>query len=116
MQLEPVRRLPYDFDASAEALTIGTVDLVEYRFGAAVGSWTREAITAADRLRLVILAPTPAATGFWHDRQVSLTNGAAVLLGQTAGRWQTKAGSAWNPGQRATPDGPGHRRPVGRVQ
>jgi AraC-like DNA-binding protein len=92
MQLEPVRRLPYDFSASAEALTIGTVDLVEYRFGAAVGSWTREAITTADRLRLVILAPTPAATGSWHDRQVSLTNGAAALLGQTDGRWQTQEG------------------------
>jgi AraC-like DNA-binding protein len=92
MQLEPVRRLPYAFDASAEALTVGTVDLVEYRFGAAVGSWTREAITAADRLRLVILAPTPAATGSWHDRQVSLINGAAVLLGQTGGRWQTQEG------------------------
>jgi AraC-like DNA-binding protein len=92
MQLEPVRRLPYDFDASAEALTIGTVDFVEYRFGAAVGSWTREAITAPERLRLVILAPTPAATGSWHDRHVSLTNGAAVLLGQTDGRWQTQEG------------------------
>ena len=92
MQLEPVHRLPYAFDASAEVLTIGTVDLVEYRFGAAVGSWTREAITAADRLRLVILAPTAAATGSWHDRQVSLTKGAAVLLGQTGGGWQTQEG------------------------
>jgi AraC-like DNA-binding protein len=92
MQLEPVRRLPYDFDASAEALTIGAVDVVEYRFGAAVGSWTREAIMSADRLRLVILAPTPAATGSWYDRRVSLADGAAVLLGETEGRWQTREG------------------------
>jgi AraC-like DNA-binding protein len=92
MQLEPVRRLPYAFDASAEALTIGAVDIVEYRFGAAVGSWTGEAIMATDRLRLVILAPTPAATGSWYDRRVSLADGAAVLLGETEGRWQTREG------------------------
>ena len=35
MQLEPVDRLPRNFDASAESLTVGSVDLVEYRFGAA---------------------------------------------------------------------------------
>jgi AraC-like DNA-binding protein len=92
MQLEPEGRLPYDFDASAEALKVGDVDIVEYRFGAAVGSWTREGISAVGRLRLVILAPAPGAIGSWHGRELSLADGAAVLLGQTDGRWQTPHG------------------------
>ena len=92
MQLEPLDRLPHEFDASAEALTVGDVDVVEYRFGAAVGSWTREAITASDRLRLVILAPVPRASGSWHGHDLSLQGGAAVLLGQTDGHWQAPEG------------------------
>jgi hypothetical protein len=87
MQLEPVRRLPYRFDASAEALTVGAIDFVEYRSSAAVGSWTRDAITAAERLRLMILAPTRNGSGSCYGQQLSLADGAAVLLGQTDGRW-----------------------------
>jgi AraC-like DNA-binding protein len=92
MQLEPPRGGASGFSASAEALTVGAVDLVEYRFGAAVGTWTREGITAAERLRLVILAPTSDATGFWHGHQLSLADGAAVLLGETEGGWRTRHG------------------------
>lgn len=87
MQLEPVRGLPYEFDACAEALTVGAVDFVEYRSGAAVGSRTRDAITPAERLRLMILAPTPNGSGSCHGQQLSLAEGGAVLVGQTDGRW-----------------------------
>lgn len=44
MRLEPRRRGPGGFDASAESLSVDDVDLVEYRFGPAVGSWTLEGI------------------------------------------------------------------------
>ena len=92
MQLEPVDKLPDEFDASAEVLALGDVDIVEYRFGAAVGSWTHEATEPSDRLRLVILAPTTGATGSWHHRELSLADGAAVLLGRTDGRWRAPHG------------------------
>ncbi len=92
MQLEPVQKLPYEFNASAEVLTLGEVDIVEYRFGPAVGSWTLEATEPSDRLRLVILAPATGATGCWHDRELSLADGAAVLLGRTEGRWRAPQG------------------------
>ena len=92
MRLEPLGRPSRGFDASAEALSVGDVDLVEYRFGPAVGSWTREGITSAERLRLVILAPAVGGTGSWHGRQLSLEGGAAVLLGTTAGRWEAEQG------------------------
>lgn len=92
LQLEPLHRRPYDFTASAEALGIGDVDFVEYRSGAVYGRWTREATAAADRLRLMILAPTPDASGFCHDDQYSLDPGAAVLVGATDGGWQVPQG------------------------
>jgi AraC-like DNA-binding protein len=92
MQLEPRRRGPGDFDASAEALSVDDVDLVEYRFGPAIGSWTREGIAPAERLRLVILAPSGGAVGSWHGCRLSLRGGAAVLLGDTPGRWETDHG------------------------
>jgi len=92
MHLEPLGRPSRGFDASAEALSVGDVDLVEYRFGPAVGSWTRDGITSAERLRLVILAPSGGGSGSWHDRQLSLEDGAAVLLGSTAGRWEARCG------------------------
>jgi AraC-like DNA-binding protein len=93
MQLEPRRPSgPGDFDASAEALSVVDVDLVEYRFGPAIGSWTREGIAPAERLRLVILAPSGGAVGSWHGRRLSLQGGAAVLLGETPGRWETEHG------------------------
>jgi AraC-like DNA-binding protein len=92
MRLEPLGQEGGDFDASAEALTVDDVDLVEYRFGAAIGSWTKEAIAPAGRLRLVILAPASGAGGHWHGRSLSLSDGAAVLLGETAGHWETEVG------------------------
>jgi AraC-like DNA-binding protein len=92
MQLEPRRRGSADFDASAEALSLDDVDLVEYRFGPATGSWTREGIAPAERFRLVILAPSGGAVGSWHGRRLSLRGGAAVLLGETAGGWETEHG------------------------
>src|ERR1700761_9456692 len=57
MRLEPRGAEAGAFDASAEALAVDDIDLVEYRFGPAVGSWTRDGITPAERLRLVLLAP-----------------------------------------------------------
>jgi hypothetical protein len=63
MRLEPVNRVPHAFNASAQALTFGEVYIVEYRFGSAVGSWAREALAASDRVRLVILARSPGASG-----------------------------------------------------
>src|ERR671937_725757 len=92
MQLEPVDKLPREFDASAEVLALGEVDIVEYGFGPAVGSWTREATEPSDRLRLVMLAPAPHATGSWHQRELPLADGAAVLLGNTDGRWRAPRG------------------------
>jgi AraC-like DNA-binding protein len=92
MRLEPVHRHPHDFSASAEALAVGDVDIVEYRFGAAIGSWTREAIEATDRLRLVIVAPASGACGSWHRHELSLADGAALLLGRTDGRFRAPHG------------------------
>ena len=92
MQLEPVRKLPYDFDARAEALTVGAVNFIEHRSGAVIGSWTRDATAAAERLRLMIVAPTPAGIGSCHGQQFSLAHGAAVLVGGSDGGWQTRDG------------------------
>lgn len=92
MTLEPARRGPIDFDARAELLSVGTVSVYEYRFGAAIGSWTRQAAAAAGRLRLMLIAPTPAATGHCHGQEISLARGAALLVGRTDGRLQTQEG------------------------
>jgi AraC-like DNA-binding protein len=92
MRLEPVRGLARDFDASAGVLAVGEVDIVEYRFGAAVGSWTHDAVEPSARLRLVLLAPAPGASGSWHRHELSLADGAAVLLGRTDGRWRAPHG------------------------
>jgi AraC-like DNA-binding protein len=92
MRLEPVDTLPRNFQASAEVLGDGEADVVELHCGPALGSWQREATEAADRLRLVILAPTPAAVGHWHGQDVSLEKGAVALLGNTDGSWRAPAG------------------------
>ncbi len=92
MRLEPLRRLPHDFNASAEVLALGEVDVVEYRFGAAIGSWTREAIVPTDRLRLVIVARAKDARGFWHGHELSLGKEAAGLLGGTEGGFRAPHG------------------------
>jgi len=81
-----------DFDACAEAVSLDGVKLVEYRFGAAAGSWSREDIEPARRLRLAILGATPDATGSWHHNQLSLDREAAALLGNTDGCWQVPHG------------------------
>ena len=92
MRLEPVKRVPRAFDASAQALTFGEVYIVEYRFGSAVGTWAREPLAASDRVRLVILARPPGAGGSWHRHELSLADGAAVLIGATGGRWRAPHG------------------------
>ena len=94
MQLDPIGPVPSDFRSSAEALGVGTVDIVdivdivELNCGPAVGSWEREAIERSDRLRLALVAPTLGATGGWHGRDISLSSGAASLLGSTDGIWR----------------------------
>ena len=90
--LEPVNPLPADFRSSAAALGVGQVDIVEIRCAPATGSWPRDAIEPADRLRLALLAPTPGGTGHWHGRESSLTHGSATLLGRTYGRWYAPGG------------------------
>lgn len=90
MRLEPARRPPFDFDASVEALVVGDVDFIEHRSGPAVGSWTREAAQASDRLRLMMVAPTPGGVGAFYDRKLSLEQGGAVLIGDSGGLWQTE--------------------------
>ena len=90
MRLEPARKAPFDFDASVEALEVGEVDFVEHRSGPAVGSWTREAARASGRLRLMMVAPTRRGVGAFYGKRISLERGAAVLVGDTAGLWETK--------------------------
>jgi AraC-like DNA-binding protein len=60
--------------------------------GPATGWWTREDTEPADRLRLVLLAPTPRGTGSWHQCDVPLTGGAVALLGRTGGQWHCPHG------------------------
>ena len=86
MQLDPIGRTPRDFRAGAEVLGVGQVDLVELTCGPAIGTWAREGIESADRLRLALVAPAPG-TGAWHGCEVSLARGAVALLGGTDGRW-----------------------------
>jgi AraC-like DNA-binding protein len=43
-------------------------------------------------VRLVILARSPGASGSWHRHQLSLADGAAVLLGATGGHWRAPHG------------------------
>jgi AraC-like DNA-binding protein len=92
MHLEPVDKVPHAFNASAQALAFGEVYIVEYQFGSAVGSWAREALAASDQVRLVILARSPGASGSWHRHELSLADGAAVLIGATGGRWRAPHG------------------------
>jgi AraC-like DNA-binding protein len=91
MRLEPVGRLPTGFNASAEALGLGEVDIVELHCGPAFGSWTAEAIEASGQLRLVLLAPA-AGTGCWHGRELPLSRGAVAVLGRTDGWWRCPDG------------------------
>ena len=92
MRVEPAHAPPRRFNAGAEALALGEIDIVEYRFGPALGSWTRESTEPPQRLRLVIVAPSPGATGSWHRNQLSLAGGAALLLGRTDGRFRAPHG------------------------
>ncbi len=92
MQMEPVGRAANAFDATAEALTVGSVNFVEHRSGPAVGRWSREGTEAAGRLRLMITAPTPGSTAFCHGHRLPLGDGAAALVGHSDGGWQTTKG------------------------
>lgn len=92
MQLDPVERVPRAFDASAQVLGVGSIDIVELRCGPAIGRWTREATEPADRLRLALVAPTPGGTGGWHGRELSLARGAPAVLGRTDGLWRAPSG------------------------
>jgi AraC-like DNA-binding protein len=90
-RLDPVGRLA-EFRASAEVLGVGEVAMVDLRFGPVVGSWAREATEPLDRLGLVLVAPTPGATGFLHGREMSLVRGAVSLMGRTDGLWRAPSG------------------------
>jgi AraC-like DNA-binding protein len=92
MRLDPVDKLPCDFDASAEVLSVGDVDIVELQCGPAEGSWARDAIVASGRLRVIQLAPVRDATASWHGRDVSLADGAAAILGPSDGRFRAPHG------------------------
>jgi AraC-like DNA-binding protein len=92
MQLEPVHRSPHAFEAVAETLQVGAVQFVNHRSGAVAGSWTRDATAAAGRLRLMILAPTPGGVGTCYGQRYALAEGAAVLIGETDGGWETLEG------------------------
>ncbi len=91
-RLDPIERSPREFRASAQVLGVDEVDIVELNCAPAVGTWPREAVEPADRLRLALVAPTPAATGRWHGREISLAGGAVALLGRTDGRWRAPSG------------------------
>jgi AraC-like DNA-binding protein len=92
MLLEPIDRLPLEFDARAEVLSIGQLDIVQYRCGPAIGSWTLEATETHDRLRLALLPPMPGASGRLYCGEFSLANGAIALIGCSAGCWRAPAG------------------------
>ena len=92
MRLERVGRRAGDFNASAEALSVGLVGFVDHRSGPVQGSWTQDATRAAERLRLMILAPAAGGKGFCHGHTFSLDRGAAALVGATDGGWETTNG------------------------
>jgi len=92
MQMEPVGRAADAFDAVAEALTVGSINFVEHRSGPVIGGWSRGGTEAAGRLRLMITAPTPGSTAFCHGHRFPLDGGAAALVGQSDGGWQTTKG------------------------
>jgi AraC-like DNA-binding protein len=91
-RLDPVKRLPRGFRASAEVLGVGEVAMVDLRFGPVIGKWAREATEPVDHLGLVLVAPTPGATGFLHGREMSLARGAVSLMARTDGLWRAPGG------------------------
>ena len=92
LRLEPVGRLPRDFQVAAESLRVGDdVRLIEMHRGPATARWSRESALAQDRLRLVVFRPADGAAARWYGRDVPLTRGAAALLGATDGWWWTPA-------------------------
>ena len=92
MRLDPAGPLPADFRAWAEVASGAHVDVIEVHCGPAVGSWRREDIEPADRLRLVLLAPAPGGAACWHGQQVPLARGGTALLGRTDGWWRAPDG------------------------
>jgi AraC-like DNA-binding protein len=86
LTLEPVGRVPGEFQVAAESLRLGhDVGVIEMDRGPATTRWSREAALAQDRLRLVVLRPALGAAARWYGRDVPLTRGAAALLGATDG-------------------------------
>ena len=92
MRLDPVTNPAPDFASSAEIVSADDVDLIELHCASAIGTWQQEEIAASGRLRLVLLAPTPAGAGWWHGQDVSLAHGAVAFLGRTDGRWRAPGG------------------------
>jgi AraC-like DNA-binding protein len=66
--------------------------MVDLRFGPVLGRWAREATEPVDQLGLVLVAPTPDATGFLHGREIPLCRGAVSLLARTDGLWRAPSG------------------------
>jgi AraC-like DNA-binding protein len=92
MRLEPVAKVPPDFQSSAEVLEIGDISISELHCGPAVGSWTRDTTERADLLRIDIFYRASGVTGHWHDRDVIVNDGCAVLFGGTGGWWRAPVG------------------------
>jgi AraC-like DNA-binding protein len=90
MRMESVRKFPFDFEASVEALAVGDVDLVEHESGPAVGTWTREAAQASGKLRLMLIAPSARGIGACYGEKRALDQGTAVLISATDGLWHTE--------------------------
>lgn len=74
-----------DFDATAQQLTCGAVQLVELRNGPASGGWTQDATEAGDMLRVVAFRSAPELRAHW--------NRADVRGPASAGAWFR--GSGW---------------------
>ena len=92
MRLDPVDRLSSDFDSSAEVLRFGEITLAELHCGPAVGSWHLSATETRDLFRVIIFLRGVNVTAHWHGRDMSLSNGYALLHGRTGGWWRAPLG------------------------
>lgn len=92
MRLDPVGALPADFDSSAEVLRFGELSIAELHCGPAVGSWRQETTEAHDLFRIIVLMRALEGTGHWHNQDVLLGNGSAIVYARTGGWWRAPAG------------------------